>query len=70
MDNQKILIRTTDGKEYKFCLDAEVFQRILSDLTDESKTIIRICGNFFSKYTITLFKIMGSSDDYITYNNK
>jgi hypothetical protein len=65
-----VLIRTADGKEYNICLDADRFNSVITNLKDETKTIIDVGCGFFFKNTMTLFKIIKVTDKTVAFENK
>ena len=65
-----VLIRTVDGKEYNICLDVDKFNSAITNLQNETKTIIDVGCGFFFKNTMTLFKIIKVTDKMVTFENK
>mgnify|MGYP000865072717 CR=1 FL=1 len=65
-----VLIRTADGKEYNICLDTDRFNSVITNLKDETKTIIDVGCGFFFKNTMTLFKIIKVTDKTVAFENK
>lgn len=55
-----VIIKTVDGEEYKLPFVKELYDKVYSDLMNDSKQCIEISNGILIKNNIILFKIVNA----------